>query len=793
MNNMEGYDRYVGQTFDGRYRIIKIIGLGGMSVVFEAYDLVAQKIVALKMLRDEHAADPQQVRRFVNESKVVSMLSHPGIVKIFNYSVRNDTKYIAMEYIEGITLKDYIQKRGVLSFNEIVSYTEQILHALEHAHENGIVHRDIKPQNIMLLRNGLIKVTDFGIAKVNGGDTFTITEKAIGTVSYISPEQAEGKQIDARSDLYSLGTLMYEMACGKLPFDDESPISVALMHINREPVSPKTINPAIPKGLEQIILSAMEKDRNLRFQSAAQMLRQIARLKADPNIVFKPNPKIQAAQRKVAERRVKEQKIKKHGRQSTSMTPIILGVVSAFILVVGYMGVASGLYLFSGTVMFPFSIFAPQNDTVQLVIRDYQGMTLAEARKVIDERYFVIKTDPEEIDNEDEWIIVGQTPAAGDERKIEVGKHQCRLTFTLKSDDDTEDQVYLSFESTTVTRVKNELQKLGFKVNSQIVDEYNSTVPKGQVTRTEPAAGQYLTKGTVITIYRSLGPSSGAEQTVFVPNFDGMKEEDAKNLAAENGLTVTVERAASSFTEGRVIGQTPAANTEVAPGTAVTITVSSGVGSGQIGLPDFGGKWGANAKAEAESLGLKVIMKYIASSTTSGIVIDQEPAAHESVPAGSTVTIIVSGGSAYSGDGDEEDTKTVPNIIGLTESEADRYLSLYDLDLGTKTELYSDYPKGTIIGQSPKEGESIGTTKTVSYTVSLGPAPTTQYITINGVQVPNIVGMSYENALAVLQANYLDMGNITYVDSNYASGTIISINGVRVGTKRDLVDCSVSK
>ena len=190
MNNMEGYDRYVGQTFDGRYRIIKIIGLGGMSVVFEAYDLVAQKIVALKMLRDEHAADPQQVRRFVNESKVVSMLSHPGIVKIFNYSVRNDTKYIAMEYIEGITLKDYIRKRGVLSFNEIISYTEQILHALEHAHENGIVHRDIKPQNIMLLRNGLIKVTDFGIAKVNGGGVNEVVGMTV-TVAPSSPIEFE--------------------------------------------------------------------------------------------------------------------------------------------------------------------------------------------------------------------------------------------------------------------------------------------------------------------------------------------------------------------------------------------------------------------------------------------------------------------------------------------------------------------------------------------------------------------------------------------------------------------------
>ncbi len=775
MNNMEGYDRYVGQTFDGRYRIIKIIGLGGMSVVFEAYDLVAQKIVALKMLRDEHAADPQQVRRFVNESKVVSMLSHPGIVKIFNYSVRNDTKYIAMEYIEGITLKDYIQKRGVLSFNEIISYTEQILHALEHAHENGIVHRDIKPQNIMLLRNGLIKVTDFGIAKVNGGDTFTITDKAIGTVSYISPEQAEGKQIDARSDLYSLGTLMYEMACGKLPFDDESPISVALMHINREPVSPKTINPAIPRGLEQIILSAMEKDRALRFQSAAQMLRQIARLKADPNIVFKPNPKIRAAQKKAEEKKVKEAKIKKRGRQSTSMTPIILGVVTAFITV----ALITGAYL-------AWRLFFSEDNLTKLVIRDYEGMTLADARKVIDDRYFVIKTDPEDVDNEDEWIIVEQAPAAGDERKIEVGKHKCRLTFTLKNENGSEGQVYLSYESNTVTRVKNELQKLGFKVRSQIVDEYSNTVPRGQVTRTEPAAGQYLPKGAEITIYRSLGPSGDATQTVFVPNFDGMKEADAKALAETNGLTVVVENVASSFERGRVVGQNPTPNTPVAPGSSVTLMVSGGPDGGSVTLPDFGGKWGANAKAEAELLGFNVVMEYISSSVPKGIVIDQQPAAHSSVLPGSTVIIIVSGNA-------EEESKKIPKIVGLTVDEASKYLSFYDLSLGRRTEQYSDMPAGTIIAQSPKDGVAVGSTKTVDYTVSRGMAPAAEDIVIDGYMVPNILGISYERAVTLLKNNALEMGNVTYVSSSYAPGTIISINGVRQVGKTVYVDCNVSK
>ena len=212
--NMESYDRFVGQIFDNRYRILKTIGVGGMAVVFEAYDMLEKRTVAVKMLKDDFASDIQQVKRFLNESRAVAMLSHQNIVKIYNISVRSPIKFIVMEYIEGITLKDYITRRGVLSLREIISYSEQILHALEHAHAKGVVHRDIKPQNIMLLKNGVIKVMDFGIAKLPNTETLTLTDKAIGTVYYISPEQAEGKVIDQRSDLYSLGVMMYEMSSG---------------------------------------------------------------------------------------------------------------------------------------------------------------------------------------------------------------------------------------------------------------------------------------------------------------------------------------------------------------------------------------------------------------------------------------------------------------------------------------------------------------------------------------------------------------------------------------------------
>ena len=212
-----------------------------------------KRTVAIKMLKDEIANDAEAVRRFINESKAVAMMSHPNIVNIYDVSVREDLKYIVMEYVEGITLKNYMTKRGALTLREIISYTEQILTALRHAHSKGIVHRDIKPQNIMLLKDGIVKVTDFGIAKLPNAETVTLTDKAIGTVYYISPEQASGQEIDQRSDLYSLGVMMYEMATGVLPFTAESPVSVAMMQINETAKPPMELNPNIPRGLEQII------------------------------------------------------------------------------------------------------------------------------------------------------------------------------------------------------------------------------------------------------------------------------------------------------------------------------------------------------------------------------------------------------------------------------------------------------------------------------------------------------------------------------------------------------------
>ena len=284
----EQYKDCIGTVLDERYLIDGLIGVGGMAVVFEARDMyINNNRVAIKMLKNEVASDEIMVKRFKNESKAESMLKHRNIVDIHDVSVKGKEKYIVMEYVEGITLKNYLKgKDGPLSFEEIICYTRQILRALSTAHENGIIHRDIKPQNIMVLQNGLIKVMDFGIAKLPNAETVTVTDKAIGTVYYMSPEQASGKRIDSRSDIYSLGAMLYELATGELPFTGETPLSVVLKQINEEPVPPRKLNKEIPVGLEQIILCAMSKRPQDRFQSADIMLDFIKQLHKNKDIKF---------------------------------------------------------------------------------------------------------------------------------------------------------------------------------------------------------------------------------------------------------------------------------------------------------------------------------------------------------------------------------------------------------------------------------------------------------------------------------------------------------------------------
>lgn len=713
---MEGYERYVGRVLDNRYQIMRTIGVGGMAVVFQAYDLAEKRVVALKMLKEEIAGDEAQVRRFVNESRAVAMLSHPNVVKIFNISVRSQIKFIVMEYIEGITLKDYMTKKGVLSLHEIISYTEQILHALEHAHSKGVVHRDIKPQNIMLLKNGVIKVMDFGIAKLPNAETLTLTDKAIGTVFYISPEQAEGKAIDRRSDLYSLGVMMYEMSCGRLPFDDESPITVALKQINNAPIPPRSINPSIPRGLEQIILSAMEKDPDMRFQSATQMLRQIARLKADPNVVFRPNVKSTPDERgksgKAGKTEIKSENGKKKVAdrvKNRSMFPIILGVVSAFFVVL----VVSGVIVIKAFLTGDSSIITltvPEVVGYNYTTQDAIGLSSSYYTVEIDEKY-----DSDSVKGQ----ILEQYPLGGQKVKVSANKQKQTVKLTISLGAET--VILENYENQSSRDVELALKKLGLKVTAEQI--FSDTVSSGKVCYTYPAAGSSAVVGSSVTVYVSMGKASGSN-AVEVPDFRGMSETEARETAAQLSLTIEVVYEESDKSAGTVIGQSLIPQTSVTPNTQITLTVSGGTSFVEKSVPNITGLTVRQAEAELAKVGLKLGTRTEApSDLEEGRIIEQSPAPGTPIKEGvATVSFTVSNGEYEAGptvEFVEIDGWRVPNIVGMTVKKARKLLEDNELSLGDATVVPSGEPAGTILSISI--GYDISDNPVVNYEVSAGP------------------------------------------------------------------------
>lgn len=558
---MESFDKYIGQVFDRRYKIVRIIGVGGMAVVFEAMDLALNRLVAVKLLKEDIAQDAASVKRFINESKAVSMLSHPNIVKIYDVSVKEDLKYIVMERVEGITLKSYMQKKGVLPVNEILSYSDQILRALEHAHSKGIIHRDIKPHNILLLKNGAIKVTDFGIAKLPNAETVTMTDKAIGTVYYISPEQASGKPIDPRSDLYSLGVMMYEMACGKLPFTADTPVSVALMQVNDQPKHPHEIVQSIPIGLEQIILTAMEKNPDKRFQSASQIRKYISQLRTNPKAVFRSHEGIGGV--------IWLGKGKAGNRpQSRSMLPIISGVTAAFLIVMAI----SGYYILQKLLT-----SNPENEPYTIIVPEVTSSLYSEELiKQFDSSIYKIEVEYKFNADLPENTIMSQDPVAGEKRKVLNDKQYCELKLVVSKGAET-----VTIPDVTIMDHRiaaSNLRDMGLIPEEVQVD--SATLDSGLIVSTEPAAGETLTVGSTIKLMVSKGQELVMVQ---VPDFIGMSEEKAYATLvgsdADNpdfALGTVKYEPSNEYKKGEIIWQSKTAFSSVVKGTTIDFIVCNG-------------------------------------------------------------------------------------------------------------------------------------------------------------------------------------------------------------------------
>ncbi len=547
---MDQYNNYIGLLLDGRYKIKRLLGIGGMAMVFEADDIFRKSVVAVKILKDEFASDEVSVQRFINESKAVLMLSHINIVKIFDVSVKGENKYIVMEYIDGITLKSYIERKGALSVKETISYSIQILRALEHAHLGGVIHRDIKPQNIMLLKNGQIKVTDFGIAKLPDAKTLTATDKAIGTVYYISPEQAAGeKGIDRRADLYSVGVMMYEMLTGKLPFDAENPVSIALKQINEQPKAPTDILPTIPKGLEQIVLFAMEKDKDKRFQTATQMIDLLLKVRENPGVVFR--------------QKNQSGKAPKKKKKKVTMLPIIMGVVTAFLLVA----------VVSAFIVVKDIFFGETADnSIEIVIEDYVGSVYDDALEDELDDLFRIKVKYEYSENIDSGKIIRQVPAAGATRKGIKGKQIADLTLYVSQGIEQivmEDYTYADKRQTQI-----DLKNKGLKVT--VIEEYNDIVPDDCVISTTPKAGEPVAAGSTVLVMVSKGEMV---DTTVVPSFLGSNTVQAYEMLVQSDLrlgTITYQYS-DGAAYGIIIDQSLAVGTSAPKGVAkISFVVSKG-------------------------------------------------------------------------------------------------------------------------------------------------------------------------------------------------------------------------
>ena len=548
-------DRYIGKRLDGRYEIREIIGVGGMAVVYKAYDAIENHIVAIKILKQEFVTNEEFVRRFKNESKAIAVLSHPNIVKVYDVSFGDLIQYIVMEYIEGITLKQYIESHGHLEWKVAVNIVMQILRALQHAHDKGIIHRDVKPQNIMLMKDGSIKVTDFGIARFARSEHKTMTDKAIGSVHYISPEQARGEITDEKADIYSVGVMLYEMLSGTLPFQADSAVIVAMMQLQNEAKPLREIDPTIPLGLSQITMNAMQKEILRRYQTAAEMLCDLETFRRDPSATFKHSYFVDNAPTKFVDtdNGLEQKEEKEQEEKSTSWVPIVTGVVVGIAILV--------------VVWLVFYIFGKMNTTAKATkCPNFVGKTVDEIKTKYNIDDYTFDTIYEETSDYKVGEIIRQSPAPGTEIKK---KNTIKLTIAQSAELIEVPDVKNDTESLARQRLKN----AGF---TDIVIEqiYDDVVNEGKVVKTAPLSPSLVSADETITLYISKG------REIFyttVPGILGCDEESAKKMLENEKLEVgKITEGESTQPKGYVISQSINADTQVEEGTKVNFVISSG-------------------------------------------------------------------------------------------------------------------------------------------------------------------------------------------------------------------------
>ena len=574
-------DQYIGTLLDNRYEILEVIGTGGMAVVYKARCNRLNRLVAIKVLKQELSQDEEFRRRFHAESQAVAMLSHPNIVSVYDVSHSNNLDYIVMELIEGITLKQYLEQKGRLNWREALHFSTQIAKALEHAHSRGIIHRDIKPHNIMILKDGSVKVADFGIARISSAQN-TLTREALGSVHYISPEQAKGGKVDYRSDLYSLGVVMYEMLTGRPPFDGDTPVSVAIQHINAKPVMPRELNPDIPEGFEQITMHAMAADISKRYPSATRMLADLEIFRKNPNVVFDftddqdafdverllndPNylpESLPRRERKQPTRVSIPQRRQEPSRQEQTQSAqkganvaLTAGIVCIVLAVLGI-----GYFLYS----YFFSDLFSRTDEVEVPSLVGVYFDNFDQSQYPDLSFEV--TDRRTSDAYESGYVIEQSPQA--DTMVKVGS---KIELTLSSGIETNTMPNLV--NLPLENAQSYLSSLSITLSISVDYQESDVYTAGYIMRTIPERDEPLTDGQSVTLVVSSGVPV---ELVKVPSLIGSDVDDAIAMIKAAGLgDGMVKYVDSDLPEGTVTFQSIEADEEVKAGTVINLQASKG-------------------------------------------------------------------------------------------------------------------------------------------------------------------------------------------------------------------------
>ena len=602
-------DQYIGRLLDNRYEILEVIGTGGMAVVYKARCHRLNRLVAIKILKDEFARDEEFRRRFHAEGEAVAMLSHPNIVQVYDVSSSNNANFIVMELIDGISLKQYMERKGILNWKETLHFAMQIASGLEHAHSRRIVHRDIKPHNVMVLKNGSVKVMDFGIARVMSKSN-TLTKEALGSVHYISPEQAKGGHTDNRSDIYSLGVVMYEMMAGRPPYDGESPVAVAIQHINGGAVSPSAFNPNIPKGLEQIIMKAMALELQDRYSSAGELLRDMEEFRKNPVLEFQhksviddatqavpvisvvtqprtvaekmeqnrtgtvsprtgepvrtqkpvapapqPQKKPQVSSQRSAVAAVRPREPEPKSSRVATAAIVVCSLVAALAIILFLVALFNGMLL--------------NRDRDLVEVPNLVGQMYTEDLDEIYKDFEIRFNDQQYDDTYEKGRIMQQEPAAENGIKVQKGSE---IWITISMGQEPEVKVMESLIGISLEEAQSYLKGQGFTPLHWM--EHSEFYEAGHVIRTDPAVGTELVEGQTIKLYVSKGPEVELEN---MPDVTGMEEATARKVLDQLGFkNVEVRTVESDRPKGIVVKQSVAEGTEIDVTTQIILSLSEG-------------------------------------------------------------------------------------------------------------------------------------------------------------------------------------------------------------------------